>query len=182
MPEARHGDIEIDAWVAESVQRALAFALTLVRTRADAEDIVQDCYERLLSKSKDYDLPKDGNRLLYRAIVNGCINWTQRRPPTVSLESTEEGIRSGGPTHRDGSLAGPDQRAMAHELAEAVAKAIAELPITQRAAVELSSMGHSPTEIAEMLEVTHANARVLLHRGRQFLAARLKPFLEEPVR
>jgi RNA polymerase sigma factor (sigma-70 family) len=182
MPEARHFEEEIDAWVTSSVQRALAFAVTLVRSRADAEDIVQDCYERLLAKSKDYDLPRDGNRLLFRAIVNGCINWTQRRPPTVSLESAAESDQAGNRGRPGESSARPEQQAMAHELAEAVAKAVAELPVTQRAAVELSSMGHTPTEIAEMLEVTHANARVLLHRGRQSLALRLKPFLEEPVR
>jgi DNA-directed RNA polymerase specialized sigma24 family protein len=34
-------------------------------------------------------------------------------------------------------------------------------------------------EAAEMLEITHANARVLLHRARKTLVARLQPFIEE---
>ena len=32
-----------------------------------------------------------------------------------------------------------------------------------------------------MLEISHANARVLLHRARRTLAARLRPFIEDHV-
>ena len=44
-------DDELGAWIADTVQRALAYAVTLVRNRAEAEDIVHDCYSRLLARS-----------------------------------------------------------------------------------------------------------------------------------
>jgi RNA polymerase sigma factor (sigma-70 family) len=163
------------------VRRALAYAMTLVRNRTEAEDIVHDCYSRLLARSDQYDLLSDGTRLLYRAITNACINWTQRRPPFVSLDAAEHGS---GPDRRslaDRSEAGPEQRAIHGELEDAVAVALAELPVTQRAIVELRSLGHSLVEIADMLEISHANARVSLHRARQTLATRLRPFIEDPV-
>ena len=50
-------DDPLGAWVADTVQRALAYAVTLVRNRAEAEDIVHDCYIRLLARSDHYDLP-----------------------------------------------------------------------------------------------------------------------------
>ena len=75
----------------------------------------------------------------------------------------------------------PEQLVMNRELAQAVERALWELPVQQRAALELRSLGHSLVEMAQMLEISHANARVQLHRARATLAARLKSFLEQNV-
>lgn len=75
--------------------------------------------------------------------------------------------------------ANPEHQAIRGELEVAVAEAIAGLPVTQRAVVELRSLGHPLVEVAEMLELSPANTRVLLHRARQALAARLRPFIED---
>ncbi|CAN5698321.1 hypothetical protein BH23PLA1_BH23PLA1_20100 [soil metagenome] len=72
---------------------------------------------------------------------------------------------------------GPESRAMLGELEAALAEALADLPVMQRAIIGLRSLGHSAVEIAEILEISHANARVQLHRARQTLADRLQPFL-----
>src|SRR4051794_34453271 len=82
-------DDPIGAWVADTVRRALAYATTLVRDRAEAEDIVHDCYLRLMARSDRYDLPNDGTKLLFRSITNACINRGRRRAPVVSLEVAE---------------------------------------------------------------------------------------------
>jgi RNA polymerase sigma-70 factor (ECF subfamily) len=163
------------------VRRALAYAVTLVRNRAEAEDIVHDCYSRLLARSDHYDLPSDGTKLLFRAITNACINWTQRRPPVVSLDAVERGSGADRLALADTADVDPEHRAMRGELDAAVAEALAELPVTQRAVVELSSLGHSLVEVADMLQISHPNARVLLHRARRTLAARLRPFIEGHV-
>ena len=172
---------EVDAWIAERVQRALAYAITLVRNRTDAEDIVQDCYLRLLAKSQQYDLPRDGTKLLFKAITNACINHVQRRPPTVGLQAAEHASGADRRSLADRPGTEPDRRAMRQEIEEAIAAALAELPVMQRAVVELRRLGHSLIEVAEMLEISHANARTVLHRARRTLAARLRPFLEEDV-
>ena len=172
---------EVDAWIAQTVQRALAYAITLVRNHADAEDIVQDCYRRLLAKSRQYDLPRDGTKLLFKAITNACINHVQRSPQNVGLPAAEQASGADRLSLADRSETEPDRRAMHQEFEEAIRAALAELPVTQRAVVELRSLGHSLIEVAEMLEISHANARTVLHRARQALAARLRPFLEEDV-
>lgn len=76
----------------------------------------------------------------------------------------------------------PDQQAMGKELEVAIGNALAKLPLTQRAVVELRSLGHSLVDIAEILDITHANARVLYHRAKQSLAGQLEPFMQENVR
>jgi RNA polymerase sigma-70 factor (ECF subfamily) len=172
----RRSDDDLGPWIAGTVQRALAYALTLVPNRADAEDLVHDCYSRLLARSDTYDLPRDGTRLLYKAITNACINWNGRRPPVVSLDAA-----GGAPGPEGKPDDQPQEQAIRGELEAAVAAALAELPVTQRAIVELRGLGHSSAEVAEMLEISPANERILLHRARQAMAVRLRPFIEDHV-
>lgn len=159
--------------MSETLGHALAYALSLIRNRAEAEDIVQDCYGRLLAKSDRYDLPRDGTKLLYKAISNACINARQRRPPVVGEASQDLSALA------NQAASGPEHQAILGELEDAVAQALEELPMIQKGVVELRSLGHTTVEIAEILEISHANARVLLHRARQTLADRLRPFIEE---
>ena len=168
----------LGGWIARTVQPALAYAITLVRNRHDAEDIVQECYRKLLARSAHYDLPRDGDKLLYKSITNACINLVQRRPVTTSIESLKDAAFP--PRADDGRS--PDSRLMQREMEQTIEHALAELPVNQRAVLELASLGHSLVDAAEMLDVSHANARVLLHRARQTVAEKLKMFREGEVR
>ena len=58
-------DHPLESWVAATAPRALAYARTLIRDQTEAEDLVHDCYSRLLSKVDQYDLPADGTPLLF---------------------------------------------------------------------------------------------------------------------
>ncbi len=179
-PDRRPNTDDEDAgqWIARTVRPALAYAITLVRNRHDAEDIVQECYRKLLARSTRYDLPADGAKLLYRSITNACINHVQRRPPECSVGDMQ-GMPS-SPHSDDHQL--PEQRLMHAELEQAVSEGLAALPVRQRAVVELSSLGHSLADVAVMAGVSHANARVLLHRARQSLAEKVKTFREGQTR
>jgi RNA polymerase sigma-70 factor, ECF subfamily len=163
---------QLDRWVEETLPRALGYAMTLVPQRSDAEDLVHDCYMRLLAKADVYDLPNDGAKLLFRSITHACINWQQRRPPVVNLDAQMDALASANSQTR------PDQLAMSREMEVAVGEALSSLPMLQRAAVELRSLGHSLAEVAEILEISHGNARVTLHRARQALSDRLASFLK----
>ncbi|MGE3807623.1 MAG: RNA polymerase sigma factor [Gemmataceae bacterium] len=161
---------DLEAWIVAAAPRALAYALTLVRQRAQAEDLVQDCFRRLLARGSDYDLLADGDKLLFKSVSNACLNWLERRKPQVALGEFAETLEGG---------AGPEELAMRNELGRAIDASLLELPATQRAAIQHSSLGHSLYEVAEMLDITYANARVQVHRARAALAERLRPFLTE---
>lgn len=181
MNQPSHFRKPIDAWVTEIAQRALGYAITLVRNRQDAEDIVHDCFSRLLAKSNDYNLPRDGTKLLFKSITNACFNYSNRRRPETSLHELEMSERSGVHVLADQRANSPIENAIGNELERAVEVAMNKLPVAQRAAVELRSLGHSLVEVADILQVTHANARVLLHRARTELAAQLSSFIEETL-
>jgi len=160
--------------------RAVAYAASLLRDAGRAEDVVQDCYCRLLQKATNYDLPRDGVKLLFRAITNACINLATRERPVLSLDTAGRGGED-GPRYApaDRSALQPERVLMYRELQQAVDEGLALLPLTQRAALQLKSLGHTQQEIAELLEVSVSNAGVLIHRARQTLAAHLAPFLTE---
>jgi len=182
MDHSRTADGQLNTWVSESVPQVLRYACTLVQTRQVAEDLVQDCCCRLLAKADVYNLPRDGTKLLFRSVTNACINWTQRQPPEISLDQRQSPASSGRQALPDPASPEPVQIAMQRELEQAVDTAMRALPLNQRAAIELRSLGHSLEEVAEILETSHGNARVLLHRARVTLADRLKSHLEDHVR
>jgi RNA polymerase sigma-70 factor (ECF subfamily) len=170
---------ELDAWVLATAPRAVAYAASLLRDPARAEDIVQACYCRLLQKETQYDLPNSGMRLLLKVITRACINVATRERRILSFQ----GFRS-----RDGACVWEPmdttvqepQRIMMHkELEEAIATGLGRLPALQRAALELKSLGHSHQQIGQMLEVTAGHAAVLVHRARRAMAAYLVPFVGE---
>jgi RNA polymerase sigma factor (sigma-70 family) len=165
----------LDAWVTATAPRAVAYARSLLKNPADADDIVQDCYCRLLAKAGEYDLPADGLKLLMRSVTNACINLRTRRRAWFPLAGREDGPADDPP---DARVLPPESRLEFAEVGAAVKAGLAALPANQRAAVELKALGHSQQEIAEILNTTATNAGVLIHRGRQTLAGFLKPFLD----
>jgi RNA polymerase sigma-70 factor (ECF subfamily) len=61
----------------------------------------------------------------------------------------------------------PEQRLMRRDLLEVIGRALDELPSSQSAVVRLRDVeGLSSREVCEILEISRANQRVLLHRGR----------------
>jgi RNA polymerase sigma factor (sigma-70 family) len=167
-----------DAWVLATLPRALAYAASLLRDRALAEDVAHDCYVRLLAKADTYNLPRDGTKLLYKAITNACIdkNYRDRRLLSLEVESCAESTEP--PPLADRRACDPHDLAAHRELEEAVAAELGRLTVAQRGALELSSLGYSLDEIAEALGISPSNAGVLVHRARKVMAGRLARFLE----
>jgi RNA polymerase sigma factor (sigma-70 family) len=168
---------DLSAWVLATAPRAVAYATSLLRDRERAEDVVQDCYCRLLAKADTYDLPRDGLKLLLTAISNACINIKSRRRFTWSIFTG--GARSDGPLEIvDRSATKPEERLMNDELESAIGRGLARLPLPQRAALELKSRGHSQQEIAEILETSSSRVGVLIHRARKAMEGHLASYLE----
>jgi RNA polymerase sigma-70 factor, ECF subfamily len=168
-----------EAWVLATLPRAVAFATSLLRDRAIAEDVVHDCYVRLLEKADTYDLPADGTKLLYRAITNACIDRNYRDRRLLSLEVATAGGSAGNTPPSDTRSGDPHELAAHRELEEALACELNRLTVAQRGALELRSLGYSLEEIAEALGISSSHAGVLVHRARKTLAERLARFLEE---
>jgi RNA polymerase sigma-70 factor (ECF subfamily) len=120
MSESSDRSASVEGWVAQSLPRGLAYALSLTRDRHLAEDIVQDCFCRLLAKRDTYDLPRDGFKILLRAITNACIDRQRQVEERTNVEMADECEpvrRDAGTTH----IPDPPEIAMSHELESAIA-------------------------------------------------------------
>lgn len=136
------------------------YRLALCRTQnpADAEDVYQDVFLRLLDQpAEDWD----GEHLkawLVRTALNRCADMHRfrLRRPALSLEELpEQAFRAGEDT--------AEQRA---ELA-ALWAAVARLPGNLRMAVHLHyGEGYSTQEIAAILRCSPATVRTRLYRAR----------------
>lgn len=177
---ARSGE-NLDAWLRRFAPRAVAYARTLLSPADSAEDLVQDVLCRLLDHS-EYNLLRDGERLLFRSITNACINARTRRRELLSLDATgpdgaplSDGLAAASPGN-------PADVAGSQDLLRAVERELMHLPSMQRAALQLAAMGGTLREVAETLEVSASNAGVLVHRARKTLRERLGPTLPEEFR
>ena len=164
---------EVRAWLVECLPRAVAYARSLVRDGNEADDVVQECVYRLLKRAASYDLPRDGSRLLFRAVTNECINRTTRGPDMLSLDAVDDDGQPLGSTLADPHADQPPDVVLTDELRRVLDEALDQLPVAQRAALELKSLGHSLEEIAEALSITANHAGVLVHRGRRAVRKRV---------
>jgi DNA-directed RNA polymerase specialized sigma24 family protein len=73
----------------------VSYTTSLLRDRTLVEDVVHDCYVRLLEKAETYDLLNDGTKLLYKAITHACIDRNDRDRRLLSLEFEFEGEAGG---------------------------------------------------------------------------------------
>jgi RNA polymerase sigma-70 factor (ECF subfamily) len=159
-----------------------------VADRDAAEDVAQDTWLAVLKGLDRFEGRSSFNTWLLRIAANRARSRGTADRRVVSVDPT-------GPWHTvDGSRfdAGGawstppapftdlvegriDQKAVAR----AVGDALAELPEPQRTVVTLRDVdGLSTTEVADLLELTEANVRVIVHRGRSRLRARLEDLVE----
>jgi DNA-directed RNA polymerase specialized sigma24 family protein len=111
-----------------------------------------------------------------RSITNACINAQTRARPMLSLAGSGDD-EAGVPELADRAVARPDDIAIGHELEHAIALGLAGLPVSQRAALEMKSLGCDNDEIAAALGISANNAAVQIYRARRALAEHLAPFL-----
>jgi RNA polymerase sigma-70 factor (ECF subfamily) len=176
--EPGSGRARLEAWVLSTFSRACAYAGSLLRDRALAGDVVHDCYLRLLRKADVYDLSRDGTKLLFRAITNACVdrNRHRRRRPELSLDDRSWDEIDQRHRMANAEEASPFEAAIRRELEDAVAVGLSRLPLAQRSALELKSLGFSLEDIAETLGTSTSNAGVLVHRARKALGEHLQRF------
>jgi RNA polymerase sigma-70 factor, ECF subfamily len=131
--------------------------------RADAEDLVQETYARVLARPRFLRHDDDLGYLL-RVLRNTFLNRVRsdrRRPAPVELDAERDGLpRATDPRHPEAAI----------EVSELLA-AIAALPPDQRdAVVAIDIVGLSYREAARALRAKEATITTRLHRGRARLA------------
>ena len=76
-----------------TLPRVVAFARSLLRDHAAAEDVAHDCYCRILAKADVYDIPRR-TKVPFCAITNACIDRTgrDRRHQSLDADPDTDGV------------------------------------------------------------------------------------------
>lgn len=156
-----------------------------VRSDASAEDVAQETWIAVLRGVQRFEGRSSFKTWLLRIAVNRAKKIGVREHRTINLDPVDPVAQSrfdaGGawkeaPTPFTELVEGRLDHA---EVVEAVRAAIGELPEPQQSVVTLRDVeGLSTSEVAELLELTVANVRVLVHRGRAKVRAALESKME----
>ncbi len=197
----RAGDEAVfSALLSDWSRSMLHLARTFVATQASAEEVVQDTWLAVIQGIDGFEGRSSVRTWVYRILVNTAKKRGQRESRTIPWSSTFAALdgegRSGDPDLFLGaddttpghwiSFPAPwvsvEDAALAGEVRMRLRAAIDSLPDRQRTVITLRDvMGHSSEEVCQMLEVTGANQRVLLHRARTAVRAQLAPYLQPAV-
>ncbi len=148
-------------------------ALRMTRNPEDAEDLVQDA---LVRAYRFYDRFQPGTNFrawLFKILTNTFINTYRRkavRPQVSSLEDTEQFFLYNQLTERPGDVLDVEDTVLDQLGADAIQRAIDELPPQFRTTVQLADVeGLSYADIAEATGVAKGTVMSRLFRGRRLL-------------
>jgi RNA polymerase sigma-70 factor (ECF subfamily) len=146
-----------------------SLALAVMRDRADAADMTQETFVRLLRSLRSYR--GDGSNFtswVHRMTVNICLDALRRRQRnsmSSSLEQQSESLRE--PASAD-VWEQPEWRVEWQESAREVRSALAELPRSQRQALTLHYLEDRPyEEIAASMGVPLNTVKSHILRGKE---------------
>ncbi|HEY6887427.1 MAG TPA: sigma-70 family RNA polymerase sigma factor [Solirubrobacter sp.] len=178
----------------------LRIALGYVRTRAVAEEVVQESWLGVLQGLDRFEGRSSLKTWILRIVANRARTRGEREARTVPFSSLAPEADEDGPAvnperflpadhptypgawaippHSWARL--PEEKLLATESLHEVRAAIAKLPPRQQEVIVLRDVeGWSPEEVSEALDLTPGNQRVLLHRARSKVRADLEHYFDE---
>jgi len=149
---------------------------------AEAEDVAQNVFVQVYKSADRYRVSARFSTWLFTIARNLCLNEIRRRMrhPAESLEDSRPD-QEGQPArqYRDTAAPLPPDEVLGRELEQKIQQALKDLPENQRLAILLCRQEEaSYEEIAEVLGCTLSATKSLIHRGRETLKQRLKPYLK----
>ncbi len=160
----------------------------LSRTLGDAteaEDLAQNVFVQVFKSAQRYQVTAKFSTWLYTIARNLCLNELRRRArhPADSLDADapeyEDQPRR---QFEDVKNCPPPDALLQNELRAKIDEALATLPENQRTAILLCrEEDMSYEDIARVLDTSLSATKSLIHRGRETLKQKLKPYLRSGV-
>src|ERR1700742_3272140 len=182
----------LDAWWSSMLRLARSF----VSTHASAEEVVQDTWLAVVKGLHGFEGRAAFRTWVYRILVSTAkkrgvrekrsVPWSSVAPDSPTVDPTwfrgAEDPYPGGWREFPAAWASPEDIALNGEIQAVLAAVLDDLPGRQRAVLALRDVsGHTAQEVCELLDITPANQRVLLHRARAAARERLAGYLAKGV-
>jgi RNA polymerase sigma-70 factor (ECF subfamily) len=155
-------------------------AQTFVPSRAVAEEVAQETWLAVLKGIDSFEGRSSLKTWIFHILANRARSTGVREQRTVPVDVGDEGsvdrrrfdevgAWSAPPAHWSDGIV---EKLSSGAFLARVQDALSQLPDSQRAVVTLRDLdGLSSKEVCDVLEISEANQRVLLHRGRSRIRA-----------
>jgi RNA polymerase sigma-70 factor (ECF subfamily) len=186
MLRVKQGDTAAFAELVDKYKRpVMNLVYRMIRDLTEAEDIAQNVFVQVYKSADRYRVASKFSTWLFTIARNLCLNEIRRRSrhPTESMDVTSpEPEERPAQQYEDKQNPLASEAALQSELAQKIEEAIAELPENQRLALLLCKQDElSYEEIAEILNCSLSATKSLIHRGRETLKEKLKPYLRTGI-
>ena len=163
-------------------QPTMNFVFSTLRDETESEDVAQNTFVQVWKSRDRYERTAKFSTWLFTIARNLCLNEIRRRSrhPAESLEETHaEHDDQPSRQYEDKKMFLPTDNVLHGELAKKIEEALAELPENQRTAILLCRRDEvSYEEIADILGCSLSATKSIIHRGRETLKEKLKPYLQ----
>jgi RNA polymerase sigma-70 factor (ECF subfamily) len=183
MLRVKKGDMEAFATLVDKYkQPVMNLVYRMLRDMTEAEDIAQAVFVQVHKSAARYKVSSKFTTWLFTIARNLSLNEIRRRSrhPADSMDASHpENEDQPWQQYEDTKSASPPEGLLRSELEKKVDDAIADLPEQQREALLLCRQDElSYEEISEILGCSLSATKSLIHRARETLKARLKPYLQ----
>jgi RNA polymerase sigma-70 factor (ECF subfamily) len=191
-----------EAAFAELIERhhtsLVRLAMSFVSSRAVAEEVAQEAWIGVLKGIDRFEGRSSLRTWIYRILTNTAKTRAQREARSIPFASLGGDGEDGPAVDPDRFLPADDARWAGHwasfprrwddlpearllggEMQDVIRQAIERLPYNQGEVIRLRDVeGFSSAEVCELLSLSEANQRVLLHRARTKVRAALESYLD----
>jgi len=153
----------------------------MLRDATESEDLAQNVFVQVHRSAHRYQVASKFSTWLFTIARNLCLNEIRRRSrhPADSMDVPHP-EQEDHPWHQfeDTKTFSPPEKLLHGELEEKIQEAMTELPENQRIAILLCRQDDlSYEDIAKTLGCSLSATKSLIHRGRETLKQKLKPYL-----
>jgi RNA polymerase sigma-70 factor, ECF subfamily len=183
MLQVKNGDITaFERLVDKYKQPVLNLINRTLTDPTEAEDLAQNVFVQVFRSASRYQHTARFTTWLYTITRNLCLNEIRRRSrhPAESLDGLGEDTEDHpARQYEDPKSHSADAHLLSDELVYKVEEALSDLPEKQRTAILLfQEKDMSYEEISIILNCSLSATKSLIHRGRETLKLRLKPYLQ----
>ena len=180
---AKDGDIRaFEQLVEKYKQPIVSLMFRMLHDLSEAEDLAQTVFVRVYQSASRYEVSAKFSTWIFTIARHVCLNEIRRRSrhPAQSIESTlPDSDEPATRQFEDHKTFTPPQAFLQNELEAKIQEALDQLPEKQRLAVLLCRQDDlSYEEIARVLGLSLSATKSLIHRARETLKLRLKPYLQ----
>ena len=162
-------------------QPVMNLAFRMLHDTTEAEDLAQNVFVQVYRSGQRYTASAKFSTWLFTIARNLCLNEIRRRSrhPADSMDALHP-EQEDQPLHQfeDKAAPAPAISLLQSELEEKIQEVLDDLPENQRIALLLCRQEElSYEDIAKVLDCSLSATKSLIHRGRETLKERLKPYL-----